>query len=410
VNAEITDNKGDVAANVIFYDDACAFCLAWVRNLGPLLTRRGFTFAPLSGERFEIRVQFADGIALGGADAIVALARRIWWAWPLWLLAKIPGAMPFLRAAYGVVARNRHCLGGACVRRKRVLWLDCLPLVILPTITLFTITALPPWVFMWLFAFSIFLACKWLAWRRANILSKQASSMRLLGYWLAWPGMDANEFLHGQTPAKPTRRTWLAALTKTIIGAVLLLTATSNVFPIPPAACGWLGMGGIILLLHFGTFHLLALFWQTNGIPAEPVMRAPLLATSLANFWGARWNTAFNALAHDLAFRPLARKVGIAGATLGTFVISGLIHDLVISVPARAGFGLPTAYFTLQGAAVLFERSNRGRTLGLGRGWRGWLFMFAFTAAPAYWLFHPPFIHNVILPMLQVIGATLHTL
>jgi hypothetical protein len=42
----------------------------------------------------------------------------------------------------------------------------------------------------------------------------------------------------------------------------------------------------------------------------------------------------------------------------------------------------------------------------LGQGLRGRLFALAVTAGPAFWLFHPPFIHNVILPMFQAIGAT----
>ena len=33
-------------------------------------------------------------------------------------------------------------------------------------------------------------------------------------------------------------------------------------------------------------------------------------------------------------------------------------------------------------------------------------FTIIITAAPAFWLFHPPFINNVILPMLHAIGAT----
>jgi alginate O-acetyltransferase complex protein AlgI len=88
------------------------------------------------------------------------------------------------------------------------------------------------------------------------------------------------------------------------------------------------------------------------------------------------------------------------------FAISGVIHELAISFPARGGYGLPFGYFILQGVGVLIERSRFGQTLGLGRNLRGWLFMFAFTAAPAYWLFHPTFIHDVILPMLQTIGST----
>jgi hypothetical protein len=66
---------------------------------------------------------------------------------------------------------------------------------------------------------------------------------------------------------------------------------------------------------------------------------------------------------------------------------------------------LPTAYFILQGLAVLFERSRIGRRVGLGRGVRGWLFTLACTAGPAFWLFHPFFVRNVILPMLQAFGC-----
>ena len=160
------------------------------------------------------------------------------------------------------------------------------------------------------------------------------------------------------------------------------------------------------MFLHFGLFHLLALRWQRAGVNAEPLMRAPLRATSLADFWSERWNTAFNKLAHDLAFLSMARRTGVKAATVGVFLISGLVHEMVISVPARGGFGLPTAYFLLQALGVLAERSAWGRGAGLCRGWRGWLWTVAFTAGPAFWLFHPPFVHHVILPMLRLIGAT----
>ena len=98
-------------------------------------------------------------------------------------------------------------------------------------------------------------------------------------------------------------------------------------------------------------------------------------------------------------------SVGVTGATLLVFLASGFIHELVISVPARGGYGLPTAYFVIQGAGVAGERTRLGRRLGLGRGWRGWLFTALVTAGPAFWLFPPPFVRNVVLPMLAVIGA-----
>jgi alginate O-acetyltransferase complex protein AlgI len=165
-------------------------------------------------------------------------------------------------------------------------------------------------------------------------------------------------------------------------------------------------MVGLVLLLHFGFFHLLALAWRAAGIPVTPLMRAPLLSHSLAEFWGERWNTAFNKLAARFLFRPLHHGVGVLMATMLVFLSSGLVHDLVISVPARGGYGLPTLYFLLQGAGILFERTAMARRCGLARGFRGWLFTFIVTAGPAFWLFHPAFIRNVILPFLKCIGAT----
>ncbi|HSU65988.1 MAG TPA: membrane bound O-acyl transferase family-domain-containing protein, partial [Tepidisphaeraceae bacterium] len=175
-----------------------------------------------------------------------------------------------------------------------------------------------------------------------------------------------------------------------------------------PMLLGWLGMFGMVLILHFGAFDLLALFWHSRGVNAVPLMRNPLGATSLADFWGRRWNTAFHRLTEQLVFKPLARLANARVAMMSGFVLSGLIHDLVISVPARGGFGLPTLYFVLQGAGVLVERSAAGRRAGLGTGVRGRAFAMLVAAGPAGLLFHPPFVMRVIVPFLRAIGATSH--
>lgn len=274
---------------------------------------------------------------------------------------------------------------------------DLGPLLLLLLLALTIVLAhpLPPWQFMWLLALSLYGGCKFLTWW-PFFLTGRAPPGRSIGYLFAWVGMNAQAFLG--TPSKPLRPTpseWLKAGATTSAGAIVLWAVCRLIPAAHPLLVGWAGMIGLTLLLHFGSFHLLSLLWRRAGIDAPPLMNRPLTATSLAGFWGRRWNTAFHALANRLVFRPLLRRVGLPGAVLGTFLASGLIHDLIISLPARGGFGLPTAYFALQGVGVLLERRiGRGRAMTM-----------LFTLAPVCLLFHPPFITRVILPFLTAIRA-----
>jgi len=259
---------------------------------------------------------------------------------------------------------------------------------------------------MWILALAIFVGCKWLTFRRALLSGLHPTIWRSLAYFFAWPGMDPRFLAPRSSDGNgSSKRRLLFSILKTFAGAAIFWFAARCAFGNTPLIAGWVGMFGVILFLHFGLFEILSVVWRRSGVNAKPVMRAPVLATSISDFWSTRWNTAFNGLAHDLAFHPLARRLGVTRATIGVFLISGIVHDLVISLPAGAGFGLPTAYFLLQGAAVLIERSVLGRRFGLGTGFRGWLFTAVCAGGPAFWLFHPAFVKNVIVPMLHAIGA-----
>ena len=258
--------------------------------------------------------------------------------------------------------------------------------------------SLPAWAWMWSLCFALFFGCKWVTWVRADATLRW-NVRRSLAYFFAWVGMDARAFLDPTyRPGPAPVREWLAVAVKTVVGASL-------VWGVAPLLLGheiagaWVAMIGLVLLLHFGTFHLMSLLWRRAGVDAAPIMRQPARSASLAEFWGARWNVGFHRLAHDLAFRPLRRRLGVAGATLATFAASGLVHDLVISLPAGAGYGLPTAYFLVQGLGVLAERTDVGRRL------KGRTLAAAVLLAPLPWLFHRPFVHNVVLPLLDAIGA-----
>ncbi len=163
--------------------------------------------------------------------------------------------------------------------------------------------------------------------------------------------------------------------------------------PLLVAWFGWLALG---LLAHFGILHLLALLWQRAGVAAQPIHDAPFRAASVREFWGRRWNRAFRDVVEPFLFRPLARKLGLTAAMALTFLFSGVLHELVISLPAGAGYGLPTAYFLLQGVLVAVERTPGFRNR--------WLLVLG-TWLPVVILFHPPFLLRVVLPFLEVIGA-----
>jgi hypothetical protein len=275
----------------------------------------------------------------------------------------------------------------------------------LPALAIWFRGKIPAWFFMWSLAFAIFAGLKWITWWKARNRIPH-SLRRSVAYLAAWPGMDAEAFLDSRKDVHaPQFREWMWALAKTLFGAVLLWQIARRVPESQSLARGWVGLLGLVCLLHFGSFHLIALFWQARGMDAEPIMSKPILSKTLSEFWGKRWNLGFRQLAYDLIFQPLHRKTGVAVASLLVFLTSGLIHDLVISLPARGGYGLPTAYFVLQGLGVTMERSSFGRRLGLQHGLPAWLFMFVVAAAPAFWLFHPPFVTRVILPFMHAVHA-----
>lgn len=268
-------------------------------------------------------------------------------------------------------------------------------------------TAVPPWAVMWALAAGVFAGCKWLTWHRTP--APGAPARRHLAYLLAWPGLDAKAFL-GTTPLPRDRRPapgeWAFAAGKLALGVALTWGAVRLVPAGLPLLRGWVGMAGLIFLLHFGSFHLLSCAWRAAGVDARPLMNWPVLSQGVSEFWGRRWNTAFRDLAHRFLFRPLAARLGPRAGVAAGFLFSGAVHDLVISAPAGGGYGWPTLYFVAQGVGLLAERSGSGKRLGLGAGWRGRAFAVLVVLGPAYGLFHPPFVRNVVLPFLAAIGAS----
>jgi hypothetical protein len=284
-------------------------------------------------------------------------------------------------------------------------WHGWLPVTILPCVIAWAMPATwPRWALMWALAFAIYFGCKWLTWRRTA--SARAPLWRHVGYLLAWPGMDAVAFFDERRSVPlPTLGEWSFAACKFVVGTTLLAFAATRAPAENAYWFGWLGMIGLVLMLHFGVFHLLSCTWRAIGVDAPPLMNSPAASASLNEFWGRRWNMAFRDLTYRFLFRPLSPRLGPRPALLIGFLVSGLVHDAVISFPAQGGYGGPTLYFLVQALGAILERSRLGKRCRLGAGWQGWLFTMAVLVAPAPLLFHPPFVGRVMIPFLHACGA-----
>lgn len=116
----------------VLYDGDCPLCATAAGRFASLLGRHGFQLAPLQAPWVQLRLGLrpdepliemkllaADGLVFGGAGALVQIARQIWWAWPMYALAQVPGAMVLLRWVYRRVAAKRQCLGRVCGIKQR---------------------------------------------------------------------------------------------------------------------------------------------------------------------------------------------------------------------------------------------------------------------------------------------------
>jgi hypothetical protein len=247
-------------------------------------------------------------------------------------------------------------------------------------------------------AIGLYALLKAVSWQVANC---PAADWRRPVYLFAWPGMDAAQFASPRARVRrPRGREWCFAVAKLALGLGLVLFFVPLVPESRPLLAGWAGMIGCVFALHFGLFHVLSCLWRSLGRDAPPLMDWPIAACSVSEFWGRRWNRAFRDLAHRLLFRPLEPALGARGALIAGFLASGLIHELVISLPARAGYGGPTIYFLLQAAGIAVERRLRSR-----RGLWGRAFTALVVLAPLGLLFHQPFVLRVFVPLLQALGV-----
>jgi predicted DCC family thiol-disulfide oxidoreductase YuxK len=111
----------------VLYDGACGFCSWWVPFWSPTLQRAGFGIAPLQSPWLSTIVQLdqpplawdltllqCDGTTVVGADVYRRVMRRVWWAYPFYVMSITPGLRRIFDWTYRTFARNRYCVSRAC--------------------------------------------------------------------------------------------------------------------------------------------------------------------------------------------------------------------------------------------------------------------------------------------------------
>jgi alginate O-acetyltransferase complex protein AlgI len=223
------------------------------------------------------------------------------------------------------------------------------------------------------------------------------SPARGLAFTLGWPGMRPSDFAERGATARPLSA-WPGG--RALAVGTAFVFAARAVLPRSEWVAYALALPGFSLILHFGFFRLLAAFWRSRGFDVAPPFDAPLLSTSLGEFWSRRWNRAFSDMTALVVYRPVSRWLGIRTGLFAAFVFSGVLHELAISVPARGGYGGPFAYFLLHALVVGVERALQARggfrwPMAWARAWTAfWL------VAPLPILFHRPFLDGVVRPLL----------
>jgi hypothetical protein len=148
------------------------------------------------------------------------------------------------------------------------------------------------------------------------------------------------------------------------------------------------------LAFHFGFLRILKGTLRSFGFPVRTLFPNPLETNGIADFWSRRWNIGYSQMMQRLVGRPIESIARKSTGTIAVFIISGLLHEAAITLPAMSGFGLPTLYFTLHGLLTLLEKKYK-RPLGK-------IPTLVAVILPLSWLFPQKFQTDVIAKCLSI--------
>jgi len=254
------------------------------------------------------------------------------------------------------------------------------------------------------FAMLVLILLLFLGMKNVVVVYRYRGQGRLnLGQWLCfalgWPGMDPLPFERLGEKRAFNKAYLYSGLLSLFAGCCLLylLAWLLRYTALPAYVLCLCSFVPFVLIFHMGFFTIVAALWERAGVVTGTLMDAPWKAESLSSFWGKRWNVAFIQMTRTCLFVPMARKGRAPFALALSFAVSGIFHEVALTLPAHGGYGMPLLYFVLQFVLVHIEKRFRHRWSRPAQK----LWIWAALLVPFPLLFPPPFLCKVILPLLQ---------
>jgi hypothetical protein len=231
-----------------------------------------------------------------------------------------------------------------------------------------------------------------------------------MAFALGWFGMRPVVFEKLPSPSLTFMHIALKGVVRIVIGFLLLYLST--ILEQYPLLTGFflsqlLLLAGLSLILHFGILNLSTAAWRALGVNVSELFRSPFRSKSLKEFWGKRWNIAFSEMTALIAYRPLKTKIGVEKAVIVSFLLSGLLHEIAISLPVRVGYGLPLIYFGIHAFAMHLEAKSPLIQKIIRHKFLSHVWVMTLLVLPMPLLFHPAFMQHVLIPLRTLLLANL---
>jgi hypothetical protein len=140
------------------------------------------------------------------------------------------------------------------------------------------------------------------------------------------------------------------------VAVAIFLFECAKTYPRHAIALRTLVAGSSAYFLVDGTARLFESVTRAIGVDVGPLHDAPILACTVGEFWSRRWNRSIHAWLNEFAFRPVARRFGVATGVLAAFAASAMLHFVPIWVAYDLKWAAAmAAFFVIHGAIVVIE-------------------------------------------------------